>query len=162
MSELSRQRNLLQLRYLRQPIERPRTTGTVIAYCWVSNDDFDDFNRKVEKMTVYTKNESQPLKWLVALIVFILAMTITFDDAYGVSVPSGSNVNHRLVQTSGVHNHHTQLHGSAYLLDNRDQLVHVDKDPDNNPPPETVPEPATGLLLALGMGVAAIARKIRK
>ena len=34
-------------------------------------------------MTVYRQKHSQPLKWLVALIVFCIALGITFSDVHG-------------------------------------------------------------------------------
>ena len=34
-------------------------------------------------MTVYRKRDSQPLKWLVAAIVFLLGLMVTMTDVYG-------------------------------------------------------------------------------
>lgn len=34
-------------------------------------------------MTIYKQKISHPFKWVMALIVFILGMTITFSDVYG-------------------------------------------------------------------------------
>ncbi len=39
-------------------------------------------------MTVYKSKKSHSLKWLVAFIVFALAMTITWSDVYGAEVSS--------------------------------------------------------------------------
>jgi hypothetical protein len=38
-------------------------------------------------MVVYRNRSSQPLKWVVALIVFILAMTFTLAEVDGASAP---------------------------------------------------------------------------
>ena len=34
-------------------------------------------------MTIYKRKTCHPFKWLLALIVFILGLTITFSDVYG-------------------------------------------------------------------------------
>ncbi len=34
-------------------------------------------------MVVYRNNSKAPLKWLVAIIIFLLAMTITWSDVEG-------------------------------------------------------------------------------
>ncbi len=39
-------------------------------------------------MTIYKNKKSHSMKWLIALIVFALAMTITWSDVYGAEVSS--------------------------------------------------------------------------
>ncbi len=39
-------------------------------------------------MTVYKSKKSHSLKWLVAFIIFALAMTITWSDVYGADISS--------------------------------------------------------------------------
>ncbi len=39
-------------------------------------------------MTVYKSKKNHSMKWLVALIVFALAMTITWSDVYGADISS--------------------------------------------------------------------------
>ncbi len=39
-------------------------------------------------MTVYKSKKNHSMKWLIALIVFALAMTITWSDVYGAEVSS--------------------------------------------------------------------------
>ena len=39
-------------------------------------------------MTVYKTKKSHSLKWLVAFIIFALAMTVTWSDVYGAEVSS--------------------------------------------------------------------------
>ena len=48
-------------------------------------------------MTVYKRKRSQSLKWLVALIIFALAVSISWSDVYGAE-PSSTMVP-RLSQT---------------------------------------------------------------
>jgi len=101
-------------------------------------------------MKIYTEKKSQPLKWFIALIIFVLTMTITFSDVYGLSAP-----------------------GSKYTAPPPNQITHSSN---NTPPgvpslnfdnynsrfagnekcprPAPVPEPTTMILL--GMGLAAL------
>lgn len=99
-------------------------------------------------MTVYQKKKTPSLKWLVALIVFLLAMGITFADVYGytntttITKHRGDQpIDHKNVKNSG---------GSA---------CQVDAD---NPPPAAIPEPTTILLLAGGLGAMYAVRRWRK
>ena len=93
-------------------------------------------------MTVYKRKPSQPLKWLVALIVFTLAMGVTFSDVYGLDG----------TVTIGADN-----------VDNSDQGL-----ADGNPSPSddstdrpttAIPEPTTLILLAGGLSALYIARR---
>ena len=38
-------------------------------------------------MVVYRRRSTQPFRWIVALILFVLAMTITFDVVEGIALP---------------------------------------------------------------------------
>lgn len=98
-------------------------------------------------MTVYRQKSSQPLKWLVALVVFGLAMGVTFSDVYGYSGKDKYNDN-----TSQT-NEDTGNSGDGGINEN---------DIDETPTP--VPEPSTLLLLAGGLGAmyASRRRKNRK
>ncbi|HOP06032.1 MAG TPA: PEP-CTERM sorting domain-containing protein [candidate division Zixibacteria bacterium] len=113
-------------------------------------------------MTVYTKKETHPLKWLVALIIFILVMTVTFDDVYGVGVPSSAGTNVSLTQQHHPQSHVKELNGQKNVLDSRDQTYDVTNGGDGDDAVEVVPEPSTILLLLAGLGAAHVAMRKHK
>jgi len=52
-------------------------------------------------MTIYKKKSFTVTKVLLGLIVFVLGMTVTFSDAYGVSIPTyGKNAETSMASTS--------------------------------------------------------------
>ena len=103
------------------------------------------------------KTERQPFRWLVALIVFILAMTLTLSEANGISVPGGAGNGWR--NSNNGCNHH-----NGGSLDSRTADAGASHDKtatqDN---PSVVPEPGTLLLMGTGLGLAIwVARRKRK
>jgi len=90
-------------------------------------------------MTIYEREESHWLKWLLGAIIFVLILTVTFDNVYGVGVPSGSNDGTNSVQQAPA-----GTDGS-----------------ESTPPPE-VPEPATLLLLVSGLGALHLIQRRKK
>ena len=94
-------------------------------------------------MTVYKKKETSILKWVIALIIFTLGMTLTFSDVYGINIP-GDN---KTYETG------------------TDQIITCNPDDDSNPdnpPPTAVPEPSTLILLSSGLGAMYALRKKNK
>ncbi|MEW5795783.1 MAG: PEP-CTERM sorting domain-containing protein [Candidatus Zixiibacteriota bacterium] len=105
-------------------------------------------------MTLYQRKYSQPLKWVVALIVFMLVMGITFTDVYGKDKEPGKKPG------QGDHGRDRPGHGNGGgNHGNPGDSLPPD---DNIPTPTPVPEPGTLILLAGGLGGLYAARRLRK
>jgi len=96
-------------------------------------------------MKLYQRRCTQPLKWLLALVVFLLAMTVTFTDVYGIdkNTPPNTGNGNKPGEKSGGSN---------------DGLTTGN----DNPAPTAVPEPGTFILLAGGLGALYAVRRLRK
>lgn len=111
-------------------------------------------------MILYKKKTVSVFKFILAFIIFILAMTITFDDVYGVNIPA-SNMN----RYTEAHQHNNQSFGENQDVDaitiNNDNQTGISTGTDNgtNPNPTSTPEPTTILLLAGGLGIVGIATR---
>lgn len=95
-------------------------------------------------MTLYKRRPGQPLKWLIGLIVFGLAMGITFADVYGYGGDGTNSVSDGSVGPSG----------GTYGDDNNLGTSNED--------PSAVPEPTTLILLAGGLSALYAARNRNK
>lgn len=97
-------------------------------------------------MNVYKKTERHPLKWIVALIIFMLAMGFTTNDVYGVNIPSGGS----------------SSDGYEQPVSPADQGTDGFSDPSPTCPPPEIPEPMTLILVGAGLGALHLARRKRK
>ncbi|MCB2231183.1 PEP-CTERM sorting domain-containing protein [bacterium] len=95
-------------------------------------------------MVVYRRTSSTWLKWVLFVIVFILGMTVTFDDVYGFGVDNGRKRTD-VRQDQPKHNH--------------DWSYDKPGDNENENPPAAVPEPTTLLLMGAGLGAVYIAKR---
>lgn len=106
-------------------------------------------------MMIYRRETQSSAKWLVAAIIFIIAMTFTIDQAFGAPTPPsrGRETRHETHQGSSQQNHHHS--GDRY---NRPEYQ-AEVEGSNTPTPSAVPEPATIILLGLGLAAAGAARR---
>lgn len=98
-------------------------------------------------MMVYRSKKSQPFKWILALILFVAVMTITFDDVDGFNLPAGPES----TDTTGT-NPPTSASGTS---------GEIQDPPTDGDTPSAIPEPATLLLMASGLGALYVVRKHR-
>ncbi len=90
-------------------------------------------------MTYYRREARGTAKWLVAMILFILVMSVTWTDVYGVGHADGTA-------------------RSTATFDNATADNGTDA---GTQPPRAVPEPATLILLGSGLSALYIARRRR-
>ena len=112
-------------------------------------------------MKVYQRKCSQPLKWLVALLLFMLVMGVTFSDVYGKDRDGGRKPggggNHGNGLGNGDHNGNGPGDGDH----NGDGSHGGGNSGNETPSPTAVPEPSTFILLAGGLGALYAARRLR-
>lgn len=99
-------------------------------------------------MTTQTRERLRSLKWLVAVIVFILALTITWSDVHGTPT-SGADRKH---QTSQIDDQSTA----------KSPAVNSEGVSGENDPPASIPEPATLVLLGGGLSAMYLMRRKRR
>ncbi len=112
-------------------------------------------------MMVYRRQEKHPLKWVLAAILFVMVMTITFSDVHGINVDN-SRSDSRVTSTATDHSDSYDI-GDNPADDTNDcesgggTMV----DPANDLPGDSnlpVPEPTTLIILASGLAVIYAAR----
>ncbi len=106
-------------------------------------------------MTIYKRQKKNLFKWVLAFIIFVLVLTVTFDEVYGLSLQptpplsgnSSTNQPHNWVwyDLDGV-GYPAEMHGSGTRT--------------TSSPPE-IPEPSTVFLLATGLAAWRLIRRKR-
>jgi len=110
-------------------------------------------------MMVYRKRSTQPFKWILALIIFVFALTVTFDAVEGINLPTNKK---SPVDTSASADQKappprdSDTASVTYVYDNRPVKQ-------QEPPPTTsIPEPTTLLLVAGGLGAMYLIRRRKR
>jgi len=106
-------------------------------------------------MMIYRRETQSNAKWLVAAIIFIVAMTFTIDQAFGSPTPPRRH-------DSRNENHHGSSHQNNHYSDNeynKPEWHEEDHGGNTDPAPSAVPEPATIILLGLGLASAGAVRR---
>ena len=109
---------------------------------------------------VYYKNERRAyFKWALGIIILVLGLTLTFSDVYGFNFPSKGKQSNT---TKGTYSNQQTTNQSIYTNTSGDYLVDAGNnyDPSDKPPPPSVPEPGT--LILLGSGLAGMLIKLRR
>jgi hypothetical protein len=99
-------------------------------------------------MTIQMRERLRSLKWVVAAIVFLLAISITWADVYG--TPTGEVGNNS--QVNRIDNSNAGNSSAS--------TTHSTKCGDN--PPSSIPEPTTLILLGGGLSAMYVMRKRRQ
>ncbi|MDF1545613.1 MAG: PEP-CTERM sorting domain-containing protein [bacterium] len=102
---------------------------------------------------VYKKSHAQPFKWLLAILIFMLVMSVTFSDVHGFQVNSSNDNSEQAAKTN-----------------NEVSYSDVKPNPDNSLPPEDnpgsstmpVPEPGTLVMVIGGLTAIYTARRLRQ
>lgn len=108
-------------------------------------------------MTVYQKDRYQPIKWLLAIIVFILAMTFTLEEAEGFNLPKSMQSQ---VTTVNQTTDKFAIEEFDYINSGISEIG-ANTYSDSQQPVTPVPEPSTIIILAIGIGALRVVRKVR-
>ena len=100
-------------------------------------------------MRIYQRRSAQPLKWVLAFIIFLVALSVTFEDVYGFDGSSNTVTGKQLNQRD-----------QGKVDPPHDITLDDPGDPGENFTP--VSEPATWMLIAGGLSALYASRKMRK
>ena len=101
-------------------------------------------------MNVYRRKESNPMKWVIAAILFIAVMTFTLSEVNGYPVN----------QKPGDQNNSSDNDNSISTSSSSGSDDTTQRAPEKGT--SVVPEPGTLLLMATGLGAIYIFRKARR
>jgi hypothetical protein len=112
-------------------------------------------------MVVYRHQKRAYFKWILALIIFILAMTVTFSEVYGIHIPAGCTPYYQESASAGtvvLQNLNNSSYSGGASSGVVDMTLRTNLNdasyPMESQQPSGVPEPGT--LMLLGTGLAAL------
>jgi hypothetical protein len=88
-------------------------------------------------MRVYQQKSDQPLKWLIAAVLFVMVLCWSMADVYGTEIGKDNQSDRNNASENSVY-------------------------PPPQQAPSAVPEPTTLVLLAVGLGGAAAYRRFKR
>ncbi len=111
-------------------------------------------------MRIYRRKESHPMKWVIASIIFILVMTVTWDEVEGITIPTNNSTSttQRVNSTNDVNSNTPALTLDQIVMNNRNSGA----DNKTASVPTSIPEPGTLVLLAGGITAFQLMRRRSK
>ena len=111
-------------------------------------------------MRIYQRKESHPMKWVIALIIFVLIMTVTWDEVEGITIPTNTSTS--TTQTADPSDDNNSDPAPAPLSQRVLNDGGTDPSTGDESVPSTIPEPGTLILLAGGITAFHLMRRRSK
>ncbi len=109
-------------------------------------------------MTIYRRQEKHPFKWIMATILFVVIMTVAFDDVYGLGMPAGVGYHGGSSVYTVNWTNQPQMPSLAIVASSTFCSPSIGDESPNDPIPGT-PEPSTIVLVLGGLGALRLLRR---
>ncbi len=109
-------------------------------------------------MTIYRRQKRHSFKWIVAAVLFVMIMTVTFDDVYGLGMPAGVGYHGGSGSYTVNMSNQPQMPSLAIMASSITCSSSAGDETPNDPITGT-PEPSTIILLLSGLGALRLLRR---